>query len=497
MKRSFQELGISPLLTELLKADGVVQPTPVQERAIPAILEGQDVIVQAQTGTGKTLAFVLPILQAIRPEERYVQALIVTPTRELALQITEEARKLQAAAGAAVLAAYGGQDVIAQIHKLEEAPHVVIGTPGRLLDHLRRETIRLDRLSMLVLDEADQMLHLGFLPEVEGILEQTPEGRQTMLFSATMPDHVRQLARRYMRQPLDIRIEGRRVTLEEIEQVAIETTDRAKQATLAGMLEQLRPYLAVVFCRTKIRAKKLNAALQAIGFEADELHGDLTQAKREEVMQRFREARLRVLVATDVAARGLDVEGVTHVFNYDIPHDAESYIHRIGRTGRAGQSGAAFTFVAPRDLGFLTDIEGEIGMRLPRRKWAGPEVRSSRPVAETGGDRRSGRGTERANVGRVGERDARRSGTRLKRELGDGRRPNGGREERRSIDRDERGGRKPAAHAGSRQGHGKSASSGKETSRSGGTGRSRHGGTSHAQRQERGPRGRGGSKRGR
>ncbi|WP_245954354.1 DEAD/DEAH box helicase [Paenibacillus flagellatus] len=350
----------------MLRKAGLAVPTPVQERTIPVALSGRDVIVQAQTGTGKTFAFLLPLLQRSEPGAGRVQSLILTPTRELAIQITEEARKLAPAANVSVLPVYGGQDVIAQAHKLGSAPDMVIATPGRLLDHVRRGTIDLSRLDALVLDEADQMLHMGFLPEVEEVIGLTPDDRQTMLFSATFPDNVRRLAERYMRAPEDIRVKGRTITLDAIRQVVVETTDRAKRDTLLQLIRQYRPFMAVIFCRTKIRAKKLTEALLAERMNVDELHGDLTQAKREAVMKRFREAELQLLVATDVAARGLDVEGVTHVFNYDIPPDAESYIHRIGRTGRAGQKGMAVTLVAPKDAASLREIERGIGTALDR-----------------------------------------------------------------------------------------------------------------------------------
>ncbi|MUT66620.1 DEAD/DEAH box helicase [Paenibacillus sp. NEAU-GSW1] len=367
MSNEFNAMGIIPELTDRLHQDGIASPTPVQQKAIPVLLAGQDVIAQAQTGTGKTIAFALPILQRIDVTKEQVQALILTPTRELAIQITSELAKLAPAVGAKVLAAYGGQDVVAQIRKLNNAPHIVVATPGRLIDHMKRETISLGKLKMLVLDEADQMLHMGFLPEVESIVDQTPRARQTMLFSATMPDAIKRLAENYMKTPVDIRIKSANVTLDNIKQYIIETTDRGRQQALIHLIEQHRPYLAVVFCRTKVRAKKLNEALQDYGFASDELHGDLTQAKREQVMKRFRDAKLQILVATDVAARGLDVEGVTHVFNYDVPQDSEIYIHRIGRTGRAGQRGVAVTLVSPYDRGSIQHIERNINAVLDRR----------------------------------------------------------------------------------------------------------------------------------
>ncbi|WP_276356471.1 DEAD/DEAH box helicase [Cohnella caldifontis] len=363
---SFTELGIGEERAELLRRMGIVRPTPVQEKAIPPILAGRDVVGQAQTGTGKTLAFVLPMLERLNPAASHVQGLIVSPTRELAIQITAEVKKLIAGTDYQVLAVYGGQDVEAQLHKLQRSMQIIVCTPGRLLDHLRRGSIDLSQVKMLVLDEADQMLHMGFLNEVEEILRAVPYRRQTLLFSATMPANVRALAAQFLKQPEEVTVKGPQVTVKDIRQWAVETTDRGKQAALRKLIDEQRPYLAMIFCRTKRRASALNEALQALGYSSDELHGDLSQAKREQVMAKFRQAKLQLLVATDVAARGLDVEGVTHVYNYDIPQDVESYIHRIGRTGRAGASGLAITFVAPRDRPELAAIENAIGMALER-----------------------------------------------------------------------------------------------------------------------------------
>jgi ATP-dependent RNA helicase DeaD len=365
----FSTLGIRSEIINRLTEDGITKPTPIQERTIPVVLKGKDVIAQAQTGTGKTLAFVLPILEMVDPKNRSVQALIITPTRELALQITTEVNNLIASLeDVNVLAVYGGQDVERQIKKLKGAKQIVICTPGRLLDHLRRGTIYLSEVSMLVLDEADQMLHMGFLNDVEEIIDQMKTKRQTMLFSATMPQEIRSLAIRYMNEPQDIRVQSTQITVKEIRQIAIETTDRAKQDTLRRLLDQYRPFLAIIFCRTKRRANILNDALKEHGYDSDELHGDLSQAKREQVMKRFRDAKIQYLVATDVAARGLDVEGVTHVFNYDIPHDVESYIHRIGRTGRAGDEGLAITLYAAKDRMFMEMIEKGINLSIEKKE---------------------------------------------------------------------------------------------------------------------------------
>lgn len=371
----FTNLGISPLVEDILKRLGIEQPTPIQERAIPEVLAGKDVIAKAQTGTGKTLAFLLPILENIDANVDSIQALIVTPTRELALQITAEVQKFaMEIAYVHVLAVYGGQDVEQQLKKLKKNVSIVVATPGRLLDHVRRETIDLSQVKTLVLDEADQMLHIGFLPEVEDIMGNLPDERQTLLFSATMPDQVQYLAKRFMKEPLTISVKTEHVTVKQIRQLVIETTDRAKQATLMKVMQEEQPFLAVIFCRTKRRVSKLNEALKEARFNSEELHGDMSQAKRERVMKNFREARLQYLVATDVAARGLDIEGVTHVFNYDIPEDAESYIHRIGRTGRAGENGLAITFIATKDLKQLAEIESAISMKIERRQIEGVKM---------------------------------------------------------------------------------------------------------------------------
>lgn len=411
MTESFAALGVRPELVEVLTRNGLREPTPIQTRTIPLLLDGRDVIAQAQTGTGKTLAFLLPILERIDVTNPAVQALILTPTRELAIQITAVAKRLAPVTDATVLATYGGQDVESQIKRLGRATHIVVATPGRLLDHLRRGTIELKQVSMLVLDEADQMLQLGFLPDVEQVLRLVAKERWTMLCSATMPQEIRGLARRYMRTPVEVQIRTQNVTLDEITQVVVEVSDRGKLEALCQKLNEYNPYLAVIFCRTKLRADHLVDALLTRGYKADVLHGDLSQAKREQVMRKFREARIQFLVATDVAARGLDIEGVTHVFNYDIPHDVETYIHRIGRTGRAGQKGVAVTFASPRDQMYLTMIErgvqakmkradAEGGNRLPeatkerRERAPRPEGVSRREFARMGANRLGGvRGT--------------------------------------------------------------------------------------------------------
>lgn len=364
MTTNFKELGIDEEIEKGLKKNGITSPTPIQSQSIPFLLKGRDLIAQAQTGTGKTLAFLLPILEKIDTNNKDVQALIITPTRELAIQITAEAKKLSKIKNINTLSVYGGQDVDAQIRKLNNGVHLVVGTPGRIIDHLRRETINFGKLDMLVLDEADQMLHMGFLVDIETIIRQTPKRRQTMLFSATMRQDIKQLAGKYLRDPQNIVIESKNVTLDSVEQIIVETTDRGKQEALFKSLDKYNPFLAIIFCRTKRRVKALNDALQMAGYNSDETHGDLSQAKRERVMKNFKSAKLQYLVATDIASRGIDVEGVTHIFNYDIPETPDSYIHRIGRTARAGKSGVAVTFVTPKNIEELNAIERKIKMDI-------------------------------------------------------------------------------------------------------------------------------------
>ncbi|WP_371381505.1 DEAD/DEAH box helicase [Sporomusa aerivorans] len=383
MSTNFSALGIRPELTQFLKETGITRPTPVQIQAIPALMAGKDIIAQAQTGTGKTLAFLLPILEKLKPAASHVQALIITPTRELALQITAEATKLANIIGINVLSVHGGKDLDDQIRKLKGQPQIVVGTPGRLLDHVRRKTLVLNGVSKLVLDEADQMLHMGFLEEVTELIELTSAKRQVMLFSATMPPKIKGLAARYMNKPADIRIQTENITLDEIKQIMVELPEESKLDKLCSMIDEYQPYLAIVFCHTKERAKTVNTALIQRGYKADELHGDLSQAKRSQVMRRFSEAKLQILVATDIAARGLDIEGVTHVFSYDIPHDPESYIHRIGRTGRAGQTGTAVTFIIPGEHMYLRMIEQGIKSSIEKYKANGQKVIKNAKKADT------------------------------------------------------------------------------------------------------------------
>ncbi|MCK8060134.1 MULTISPECIES: DEAD/DEAH box helicase [unclassified Fusibacter] len=362
---TFKALGINDSLVDLLAHQGIKTPSPIQSMTIPTILDGTDVIAQAQTGTGKTLAFLLPIFQTINLDSREVQGLIVTPTRELALQITEEANKLAGDSEIGILCVYGGQDLKKQLKKLDKGIHLIIATPGRLLDHLHRETIVLDHLKALVLDEADQMLLIGFKQEVELILKRTNRNKQSMCFSATLDKHVKKLAYKFMNNPVEIQAQSENVTLDVIRQKVILATDRSKQEALIKELEATNPFLGIIFCRTKRRADKLEGDMTRLKMSVNKLHGDMSQSARQHVMKSFRDAKFQFLVTTDVAARGIDVTGITHIYNYDIPETPDSYIHRIGRTGRMGDDGAAITFISPKDKPLLVAIENAIGKKLP------------------------------------------------------------------------------------------------------------------------------------
>lgn len=369
---NFKELGISEALIQVLKNSGITQPTPVQAESIRHIKDGRDVIGEAQTGTGKTLAFLLPIFENISSSTDSVQALIVTPTRELAIQITEEALKLKEAKDINILAAYGGKDIGSQLKKLKGSIHLIIATPGRLLDHLERKTIDLSNLKTFVLDETDQMLLMGFKNEVDAIIKKTSKKRQTLCFSATINSEVKRLAYRYMKDPLTVSIKNEgEVTLNAIKQHVVETTDRRKQDALCTVLDQDNPFMAIIFCRTKRRVDELEVALYRRGYNCEKLHSDILQSKRERIMKAFRNADFQYLIATDVASRGLDISGVSHIYNYDIPESVEGYIHRIGRTGRAGEEGYSCLFIDPKNKVMLEEIEKSIKFKIPRRELDG------------------------------------------------------------------------------------------------------------------------------
>jgi len=361
----FERLALAEPVLRAVADVGYEQPSPIQARAIPPLLEGRDLLGQAQTGTGKTAAFALPLLSRLDLARRETQLLVLTPTRELAIQVAEAMQTYSRhLPGFHVLPVYGGQGMGTQLRGLERGAHVVVGTPGRILDHLRRGTLRLGAISAVVLDEADEMLRMGFIEDVEAILGQTPEQRQTALFSATMPREIRRVAQRYLRDPVEIRIESRTTTVEAIRQRYWQVRSLHKLDALTRILEGEEFDAMLVFVRTRTETTALAEKLEARGYDAAPLNGDMQQAERERTVDRLRQGRLDILVATDVAARGLDVSRISHVVNYDIPTDTEAYVHRIGRTGRAGRKGEAILFVAPREKHLLHAIERATGQRI-------------------------------------------------------------------------------------------------------------------------------------
>lgn len=357
MESPFAMLGIQPDYVQAVEKLGFTQATPIQQAAIPSMLVGRDVIGQAQTGTGKTAAFMLPLLQQLSGEHEVIQALILEPTRELAIQVAKAAGDLAGETGARILPVYGGQSYTIQKRALQRGVDIVVSTPGRLLDLLGQKAIDLSNVRHLVLDEADEMLEMGFIEDVENILKELPESRQIALFSATLPDAIRKLAKRYLQDPEKICVSPERLTVDETEQRFYRVYEENKLAALTRLLEAETVSSALIFVRTKAKAQELAEELIRSGFAADSLHGDLNQARREQVLGRFRDHSVNLLVATDVAARGLDIAGVSHVFNYDIPGDAEDYVHRIGRTGRAGQKGIAISLITPRERGRQREIQ--------------------------------------------------------------------------------------------------------------------------------------------
>lgn len=363
----FKELGLSDPILKAVSRMGFEATTPIQEKAIPPAMLGQDIIGQAQTGTGKTAAFGIPMVEKIERDGGSVKGLVVAPTRELAVQVAEELNSIGQVKGIRALPVYGGQDINRQIRSLKNRPQIIVGTPGRLMDHMRRKTIRLQEVSIVILDEADEMLNMGFIDDIETILQDVPGERQTMLFSATMPKPIQDLARRFMKEPKLIEVTSKEVTVPNTEQYYLEVHERQKYDVLCRVLDIQSPELAIIFSRTKKRVDELHEALVKRGYSAEAIHGDLTQAKRDSVMRNFRAGVTEILVATDVAARGLDVGGVTHIYNFDIPQDPENYVHRIGRTGRLGKAGQATTFVTPRELDHLRLIERTIRRKISRQ----------------------------------------------------------------------------------------------------------------------------------
>ncbi len=364
----FEELLLSKELRRAIQDLGFEEMTPIQAQAIPFIIEGRDIIGQAQTGTGKTLAFGLPILESIQPKMKKVQAIILCPTRELAIQVAEEMKRaLKYKKDITILSVYGGQPIERQIHTLKAGAHVVIGTPGRTIDHINRGTLKLDFVKTVVLDEADEMLNMGFIDDVETILSRVPTERQTLLFSATMPKPILELTKKYQQSPEYVRVVPRQLTVPNVEQSYIEVKEATKLDVLCRIIDMNGFKSSLVFCNMKRRVDEVVMHLEARGYPVQGIHGDMTQPQRIHAMERFKRSHTEILVATDVAARGIDIENIEAVFNYDIPQDDEYYVHRIGRTARAGKKGQAFTFVVGREIYKLRDIEAYAGTKIVRR----------------------------------------------------------------------------------------------------------------------------------
>lgn len=364
----FEDLRLGKELLRAVEEIGFEEMTPIQAKAIPLILEGKDVIGQAQTGTGKTLAFGLPILESIHTKMKKIQAIILCPTRELAIQVAEELKSvLKFKRDVVILAVYGGQPIDRQIRILKSGAHIVIGTPGRTIDHINRGTLKLDTVQTVVLDEADEMLNMGFIDDVELILKKTPKERQTLLFSATMPKPILDLTRKYQKDPEYVRVVHKQLTVPNVEQYYFEVKESVKLDVLCRLIDMYGLKSSLVFCNMKRRVDDVVMHLEARGYSALGLHGDMTQPQRTHAMDRFKKNASEILVATDVAARGIDVENIEAVFNYDIPQDEEYYVHRVGRTARAGKKGLAFTFVAGREIYQLRDIESYASTKITRR----------------------------------------------------------------------------------------------------------------------------------
>jgi ATP-dependent RNA helicase DeaD len=365
---TFSQLNLSQSILNAIKDIGYEEPTPIQAQAIPLIMEGKDVVGQAQTGTGKTAAFGIPALELVDPEFSDVQVLVLCPTRELANQVSDELTKLSAYQKLRILPIYGGQSLERQIKALRRGVHIVIGTPGRVMDHIERRTLNLENVAMVVLDEADEMLDMGFREDIELILTKVPADRQTIMFSATMPSLIMKLTKRFQRDPQLVKTIHKKVTVPNVEQSYFEVKFHAKPEVLCRLIDIYDVKSSLVFCNTKRAVDELVDTLKTRGYLADGLHGDMKQQQRERVMASFRKGDIETLVATDVAARGIDVENIEVVFNYDLPQDEESYVHRIGRTGRAGRQGRAFTFVTGREIYKLKSIQKYTNVKILSQK---------------------------------------------------------------------------------------------------------------------------------
>ncbi len=367
-KLKFDELALSQEMQHAITDMGFVEASPIQSQTIPQLLERKDVIGQAQTGTGKTAAFGIPLLELIQPEDKYVSSLVMCPTRELAQQVALELKKLaKYKRHIHVLAIYGGSSMSEQIHSLKRGMNVIVGTPGRIMDHLERKTLSFEKVKMVVLDEADTMLDMGFREDIESILQKMPPERQTVLFSATMPKPILDIAKRFQKHPVHVKVTTENLTAASIEQVYFEIGHGSRTKIMTTLMDIHSLKLVLVFCNTKRKVDEVVSALREQGHKADAIHGDLSQAQRNAVLSNFKSGRINILVASDVAARGIDVSNVDAVFNYDIPVDAEYYVHRIGRTGRAGKTGKAFSFVTGRNDSYrLRDIERYAKTRIER-----------------------------------------------------------------------------------------------------------------------------------
>jgi ATP-dependent RNA helicase DeaD len=368
----FEDLTLSREMKRAIADMGFEEATPIQSLALPPILEGRDVIGQAQTGTGKTAAFGIPVLEKLDPSNRNVQAVILCPTRELAIQVAEEIKKLSKYKKTTVLPVYGGQPIERQIKALKRGVQIIIGTPGRVMDHIHRRTLRMDQVKMIILDEADEMLDMGFRDDIEFVLEHIPDQRQMLLFSATMSPIILGLTRKYQNNPEMLKVAHQEITVPEIQQIYFEVKEKMKLDLLTRLIDIHNLKLALVFCNTKRRVDRLVNHLQTRGYFADGLHGDMSQNQRDRVMAKFRKGQIEILVATDVAARGIDVDDVEAVFNYDVPNNEEYYVHRIGRTGRAGKRGQAFTFVSGKEIYKLRDIQRYTRVRIEQHQIPSP-----------------------------------------------------------------------------------------------------------------------------
>ena len=374
----FDELELSPQILRGIKDMGFEEASPIQAQAIPVVLSGRDVIGQAQTGSGKTAAFGIPMLEKVDPDNKKTQVIILSPTRELAIQVADEIRKLSKYMhGIKILPVYGGQDITKQIRSLKGGAQIIIGTPGRVMDHLRRKTIRCEHVHTVVLDEADEMLNMGFREDIETILSYIPEERQTVLFSATMPKAILDITKKYQKDAVTIKVVKKELTVPSIDQYYYDVKRKDKVDVLTRLLDYYNPKLSLVFCNTKKMVDELATELSGRGYSAEGLHGDMKQSQRDRVMNNFRKGKTDILIATDVAARGIDVDDVEAVFNYDLPQDDEYYVHRIGRTGRAGRCGKAFSFVKGKEVYKLKDI-----MRYCKTKILAQPIPTSEDVAQ-------------------------------------------------------------------------------------------------------------------